>query len=217
MSVLHNYSTSLYLEIVTNSAEYPASEPIKGILKGSLKQAHSSLETWLKAKMQLRYDALRFFQSGNPLVTRLKWTNPLSPGVFDKKVVEELKSQASHQAKPLRILLGHCGFPSHHPSGSGSSGSKRPFSQTSSSGAGPSKILTPAMKKQRKDFSPAKGSSVNYQQQLMDLFSKMNAISGQSKGKGRGRGSSNRGSGRDKFHGKGKGRGKTSDKSQKKQ
>ena len=176
-----------------------------------------SLEAWLKAKMQLRYDALRFFNQGNPLVTRLKWTNPLSPGIFDKQVVEDIKNQASHQAKPLRVLLGHCGFPGNRPSGSGSSGNKRPFSKMSSSGAGPSKVLTPAMKKQRKDFSPAKGSTVNYQQQLMDLFTKMNAMSGQSKNKGRGRGGSNRGSGRDKFHGKGKGRGKASDKSHKKE
>ena len=66
--VLHNASVSLYLELIWDNAGYLASEPIKGVLKGSLKQTHISLETWLKAKMLLRKDALRFMQDGNPLV-----------------------------------------------------------------------------------------------------------------------------------------------------
>ena len=214
MAVLRDQSTSLYLEVVSKAVGYPSSDPMRGILKGSLKRYHMSLEAWLKAKIQLRSDSLRFFNQGNPLVTRLKWTNPMSPGVFDQTVIEDIKKQASHQAKSMRVLLGHFGFPGERPSGSGISG-KRSFSKT---GTGP-KVLTPAMKKQRKDFSPAKGSTPD-QEKMMDLFTKMNALHNQFKasvsGKSKGGSSSSRG-GRGKFQGKGKGRGKTSDKSHRKE
>ncbi|MEL7196567.1 MAG: hypothetical protein AAFO96_29355 [Bacteroidota bacterium] len=213
LAVLRDQSTSIFLEVVSKTVTYPSSEPMKAILKGTLKRYHMSLEAWVRTKYQLRSDSLRYFNQGNPLVARLKWENPLSPGVFDQAVIEDIKKQASHQAKPMRVLLGHFGFPGERPSGSGISG-KRSFSKT---GTGP-KVLTPAMKKQRKDFSPAKGSTPD-QDKMMDLFSKMNALHNQLKANvsGKAKGSSSSRGGRGKFQGKGKGRGKTSDKSHRKE
>ena len=213
LDFIQDCSVSTYLELTANNVGHPGSVPIKGILKASLRRTRASLESWLKAKTMLREDALRFFQKGNPLVNRLRYLNPLSPGVFDKDVVQDITDQAFHQAKPLRSLLGHVGFSKFHPSSSKST--KRSFSRGPSPVAGPSRVPTPAQKKQRTDFVADKDTQQSISLQLKGLLSQ---LEGKNKSSGRGgaRGG-NRGASRGGFRGGNKRGGKGSDKTQRKQ